>query len=203
MFLMIWLVIFFSENFSKNSYLWNRITEGPENAGPPPGQPGQPGQHGQPTQIPLTAQQLQELNTFTASPMFQQFRLQAMQNPDIIPQMITYVQQNHPNIHQLLMTNPNLMFHLLVHGRPNVIGAPGQQGGPMPPGTSNPPGQPQVAPPQPPAPPVQPTIELSEDDHANIQTIMEMGFTQEQAIEAYLVCNKNVELAINYLFDQN
>ena len=135
--------------------------------------------------------------------MFQQFRLQAIQNPNIIPQLLTYVQQNHPNIHQLLMTNPNLMFHLLVHGSPNVVGAPGQDTGQVQPGTTNPPGQPQVVQPQPPAPPVQPTIELSEDDHANIQTIMEMGFTQEQAIEAYLVCNKNVELAINYLFDQN
>jgi len=90
------------------------------------------------------------------------------------------------------------MLHLLIHGRPNVIGAPGQNNDPIP-GSGN---SSQPAPP-PPAPPMQPTIELSEDDHANIQTIMEMGFTQEQAIEAYLVCNKNVELAINYLFDQN
>lgn len=131
--------------------------------------------------------------------MFQQFRLQALQNPNILPQLLGFVQQNHPNIHQLLTSNPNLMLHLLIHGRPNVIGAPGQNNNDPIPGSGNS-GQP--APP-PPAPPMQPTIELSEDDHANIQTIMEMGFTQEQAIEAYLVCNKNVELAINYLFDQN
>jgi UV excision repair protein RAD23 len=132
--------------------------------------------------------------------MFQQFRLQALQNPNIIPQLLQFVQQNHPNIFQLLSTNPNLMYHLLIHGRPNVIGAPGQNNGDNLPGSG---GQPAPAP-APPQPPVQqPTIELSEDDRNNIQTIMEMGFTQEQAIEAYLVCNKNVELAINYLFDQN
>ena len=128
--------------------------------------------------------------------MFQQFRLQAVQNPNIIPQLLVFVQQNHPNIYTLLTNNPNLLLHLLIHGRPNVIGAPGQNQGPTP---GNPP-NPQVVPQNPPA---QPTIELSEDDHANVQTIMEMGFTQEQAIEAYLVCNKNVELAINFLFDQS
>ena len=130
--------------------------------------------------------------------MFQQFRLQAVQNPNIIPQLLVFVQQNHPNIYTLLTSNPNLLLHLLIHGRPNVIGAPGQNQGPAP-GNVNP------VPPQVPAQNVQPqpTIELSEDDHANVQTIMEMGFTQEQAIEAYLVCNKNVELAINFLFDQN
>jgi len=28
-----------------------------------------------------------------------------------------------------------------------------------------------------------------------------MGFTQQQATEAFMVCGKNEELAVNYLFD--
>lgn len=129
--------------------------------------------------------------------MFQQFRMQALSNPNILPQLLMFVQQNHPDIHQLLSSNPNLLLHLLIHGRPNVIGAPGQDTQAPAPGPA-PPQMPPTPPPQP-----QPTIELSEDDNANIQTIMQMGFTRPQAIEAYLVCNKNVELAINYLFDQS
>lgn len=31
--------------------------------------------------------------------------------------------------------------------------------------------------------------------------IMELGFTKNQAAEAYLVCDKNVEMAISLLFD--
>jgi UV excision repair protein RAD23 len=138
--------------------------------------------------------------------MFQQFRMQALSNPNVLPQMLGYVAQNHPDIHQLLTSNPNLLLHLLIHGRPNVVGAPGQDTGPVPPGSNIPPPGPNQQmppmPPMPPQPPQQPTIELSEDDNTNINTIMQMGFTRNQAIEAYLVCNKNVEMAINYLFDQ-
>lgn len=86
-------------------------------------------------------------------------------------------------------------MQLIANGSLNIQGYPGQNphmgggGGVQPPTTQ--PGQ-QVP---------QPTIELTEDDRANINTIVSMGFNEQQAIEAYMVCNKNVELAINYLFD--
>lgn len=32
---------------------------------------------------------------------------------------------------------------------------------------------------------------------------MTLGFTEQQCIEAYLVCNKNADLAVNYLLDSN
>ena len=164
-----------------------------------PHQPGQPGQPGQPVEIALNPQQLQEINNLTASPQFQAFRLQALQNQNILPQILMFIEQNHPNVLPLLQANPQLLIHLLIHGQANVIGAPGQNPGPgqhAPPIANNP-GY--VAPP-PPVP--QPTIELSEDDRANVQIIIQMGFNEAQAIEAYLVCNKNVDLAVNYLFDQ-
>lgn len=37
-------------------------------------------------------------------------------------------------------------------------------------------------------------------DHIN--QIVSLGFTKQQAIEAYLSCDKNLELAISFLFDQ-
>jgi len=35
----------------------------------------------------------------------------------------------------------------------------------------------------------------------DIQMIMDLGFSKGQAAEAYLVCDKNLEMAISYLFD--
>jgi UV excision repair protein RAD23 len=98
----------------------------------------------------------------------------------------------------IIQANPQILMQLISTGSLNIQGFPPQApnmggggGGVQPPSTQ--PGQ-QVP---------QPTIELTEDDRANIDTIISMGFNEQQAIEAYMVCNKNVELAINYLFDSS
>ena len=45
--------------------------------------------------------------------------------------------------------------------------------------------------------------ELTESDLLEIQDMMNFGFTYDQCVEAYMVCDKNKEMAINFLFDQN
>lgn len=35
-----------------------------------------------------------------------------------------------------------------------------------------------------------------------IMQLCRLGFTQDQAIQAYFACDKNEELAANFLFDQ-
>lgn len=165
-----------------------------QNPNQPPNQP-----QGGPTQIALNQQQLTELQTMVQNPLFTQFRQQIIQNPNTLPQLLQYVGQNYPNIFQLLTAHPQLLMHLIQYGQVPIQGVPGGQlGGQAQPGQPPAPGGAQ---PPMPAPPAQPTIELTEQDRANVVMIMEMGFSEAQAIEAYLVCNKNVELAINYLFD--
>lgn len=137
------------------------------------------------------------------NPLFTQFRQQIIQNPNSLPQLLQYVGQNYPNIFQLITAHPQLLMHLIQYGQIPVQGAEGGQTGQVgaPGAQAIPPGG--NAPVLPPQPNPQPTIELTEQDRANVVTIMEMGFNEQLAIEAYLVCNKNVELAINYLFDNN
>lgn len=143
-------------------------------------------------------EQVQQLNNLTANPQFQNIRNQIVANPSgaqqILPQLLILVQQQFPGIMPIIQSNPQILMQLLANGSLNIQGYPPQNpemggGGVQPPTTQ--PGQ-QVP---------QPTIELTEDDRANIDTIMSMGFNEQQSIEAYMVCNKNVELAINYLFD--
>lgn len=44
---------------------------------------------------------------------------------------------------------------------------------------------------------------LSEQDQDNINTLMNLGFTREQSLEAYLMCRKNLELAASMLMDSS
>ena len=67
-------------------------------------------------------------------------------------------------------------------GGGGMPGAPGGGGGEAPPGTR--------------------TVQLTAEEMAAVQSLQELGFTQQQAAEAYLVCDKNVDAAAAYLFSQ-
>ena len=44
-------------------------------------------------------------------------------------------------------------------------------------------------------------VQLTQQDVAAVERLCTLGFDRNQAIEAYLACDKNEELAANYLFD--
>jgi len=46
------------------------------------------------------------------------------------------------------------------------------------------------------------TVTLSEAEQEAISRLTALGFSQEQALEAYLVCVRKEEIAANYLFDR-
>ncbi|CAF4811281.1 unnamed protein product, partial [Rotaria socialis] len=45
------------------------------------------------------------------------------------------------------------------------------------------------------------TVELSLEEQQIINQMQEMGFDRNRAIEAFLLCERNVDYAINYLFN--
>ena len=45
--------------------------------------------------------------------------------------------------------------------------------------------------------------DLTEQDQFNIDTLVLLGFSKDDSIQAYLLCNKNVELAASMLMDNN
>lgn len=120
-----------------------------------------------------------------ASPAFNTLRQQALTDPNSLPQLLQMLQQNYPSLFQLFSQNPQLLVAILA-GQLNFQeqggeGAEGEEEDDVDVG------------------PIQ--EELTPQDHQNIQNLMTMGFTQQQCIEAYLTCDKNVDLAINYLLD--
>lgn len=44
-------------------------------------------------------------------------------------------------------------------------------------------------------------IRLTEEEHAAVTRLTQLGFSQQQAVQAYLACDKNESLAANLLFD--
>ena len=44
-------------------------------------------------------------------------------------------------------------------------------------------------------------VRLTEDEMAAVNRLMELGFTQQQAAQAFLACDRNEQLAANFLFE--
>ena len=83
--------------------------------------PGQQAQAQQPQQqIQITEEQLAQIQQLVANPAFEALRLQAQSNPQILPQLLQMLQQNHPSLYQLFTQNPQLLIALLMGNMPGV-----------------------------------------------------------------------------------
>merc|ERR1712019_191429 len=127
------------------------------------------------------------------------------------PQLLAAIQQN-PQALQQALQDPNIMQQLmgmmLLQQMQNQGGGGGQGGGAQGGGGGNNPlaamqqlmggqgGGGGGAPPNRPG-----VIQVTQDEKQAIDRLKAMGFSEHQALEAYMVCGKNEELAANYLFD--
>lgn len=73
-----------------------------------------PQQNAQPGTIQITQEQFDMIQQLIGTPEFQTIRQQAQQNPQIIPQLLQFLQQSNPQLFQLLSQNPNLLAALLL-----------------------------------------------------------------------------------------
>ncbi|CAJ1431886.1 unnamed protein product [Effrenium voratum] len=48
----------------------------------------------------------------------------------------------------------------------------------------------------------EPGRQVSESDQAAVSRLMALGFGQQQALEAYVACDRQEELAANFLFEE-
>lgn len=94
--------------------------------------------------------------------------------------------QSQPQLFQLIQANPGQFMNLILGGDPGV----GVGGGQPAAGGHGGRGQP------PPG-----SIQVTQEEMDAINRLVSLGFPKHRAAEAYFACDKNEELAANFLFE--
>ncbi|KUJ13026.1 UV excision repair protein Rad23 [Mollisia scopiformis] len=117
---------------------------------------------------------LGNLDFLRNNPQFQQLRQVVQQNPQMLEPILQQVGAGNPQLAQLIGQHPEQFLQLLSEDGDNDT--------PLPPGAQ--------------------AISVTEDERAAIERLCLLGFPRDLAIQAYFACDKNEELAANFLFDQ-
>ncbi|KAF8706213.1 UV excision repair protein Rad23, partial [Rhizoctonia solani] len=122
------------------------------------------------------------LESLQNSPMFQNTLGAIRENPALLQPLIQQLAQSNPAIAQQLTSNPELLYQILggLGGDDQDDDGDGEGGG-IPPGAH--------------------VINITQEEAEAIARLEALGFPRQLAIEAYFTCDKNEELAANYLFE--
>ncbi|EJF65515.1 hypothetical protein BD309DRAFT_924781 [Dichomitus squalens] len=110
-------------------------------------------------------------------PQIQHLRQLMQQNPQLAQPIIQELAAQNPGLAQVLGQNPEMLAQLLS----GALAGEGDEGGDIPPGAQ--------------------VVHVTEEERAAIERLEALGFPRQAVIEAYFACDKNEELAANYLFD--
>ncbi|KAF8070204.1 hypothetical protein FPV67DRAFT_1623778 [Lyophyllum atratum] len=117
-----------------------------------------------------------DLEALRNSPQIRQLREQMAANPENIQPLLQQLAAQHPQIAQMLSQNPEILAQLL--GVPSEYD---EEGGAIPPGAQ--------------------VVSVTPEERAAIERLEGLGFPRQAVLEAYFACDKNEELAANYLFE--
>ncbi|PKS10152.1 hypothetical protein jhhlp_001902 [Lomentospora prolificans] len=108
------------------------------------------------------------------NPQFQQLRQVVQQQPQMLEPILEQLGSGNPALAQLIANNPEQFLSLL--------GENADDDAPLPPGAQ--------------------AIAVTEEERDAIERLCRLGFSRDEAAQAYFACDKNEELAANFLFDQ-
>ncbi|ANB15296.1 Rad23p [Sugiyamaella lignohabitans] len=122
-----------------------------------------------------------DLSFLRDNPQFQEIRDLIRQQPQMIEPILQQVVASNPQLAQLISQNPEGFLRILrgdgLDGDDDdLYDDEGEGAGSV-------------------------RIELTQEENAAIERLTELGFDRSLAIEAYLACDKNEEIAANYLFE--
>lgn len=108
------------------------------------------------------------------NPQFQQLRQIVQQQPQMLEPILQQVGAGNPQLAQLIASQPQEFLRLLAED--------GDEDASLPPGAQ--------------------AIQVTEEEREAIERLCRLGFERDLVIQAYFACDKNEELAANFLFDQ-
>lgn len=114
-----------------------------------------------------------QLGMLRNSAQFQQLRQLVQAQPELLQPLLQQLGQSSPEMLQMINANPEEFMSLFAE--PGAEGEFEEEGS---------------------------FVTISPEDDAAINRLTALGFERNQAAEAFLACDKNEELAANYLFDQ-
>ncbi|CRG88581.1 UV excision repair protein rhp23 [Talaromyces islandicus] len=117
---------------------------------------------------------LGNLDFLRNNPHFQQLRQLVQQQPQMLEPILQQIGAGNPQLAQLIGQNQEQFLQLLSED----IGEEGE----LPPGAHE--------------------IRVTEEERDAIERLCRLGFSRDSVIQAYFACDKNEELAANFLFEQ-
>jgi UV excision repair protein RAD23 len=136
----------------------------------------QASQGGAPTGAPLGGSGGQQLPpqfaALRSNPVFQQMRQLVRQNPQMLQPLLQQLAQSNPQLVQMIQSNPAAFLSLLESDGDDGEGGP----------------QPGV-------------IQVTQAEKEAIDRLVALGFDRSLAIQAFFACDKQEEVAANYLFE--
>jgi UV excision repair protein RAD23 len=124
-----------------------------------------------------------------------------MARPELLPQILNEISNANPQLGAMIRANPEAVMQMLTQGAADIRTAAlanvnAARGGGGAGGAAGAPGAPGAA-----AQPAVQRIALSPAEQASVQNLIGLGFTPRRALEAFLICDRNEEMAANYLFE--
>lgn len=139
-------------------------------------------QQGGEEQAPAASREGNPLDFLRSQPQFQILRRMVQQNPGNLPELLQQLGQSNPELLQLISQHQEEFIAML--NTPDS----GDSGG-RDPGGRDPGGQGM-------------TISVTPQEKEAIERLKDLGFPESRAAEAYFACEKNENLAANFLLNQ-
>eukprot|EP00914_Ancora_sagittata_P033436 GHVO01067416.1.p1 GENE.GHVO01067416.1~~GHVO01067416.1.p1 ORF type:complete len:341 (+),score=82.69 GHVO01067416.1:29-1051(+) len=114
------------------------------------------------------------LEEFRRHPMFEEIRNAIQTNPEVLSTILGIISQRNPDLAEQIINNQDAFLQMINEPIP----AESNEGRQMP---------------------IQ--IEATPQDMAAVERLEGLGFPRIAALQAYMACEKNEDLAANYLFD--